>query len=111
MNAHQTKLNPSIGEARTSGSQLLLWLVIPYPNGGRSVSAMPPDLFRDAALSIPCPTCGHKTKRKIARLQTHPDVVCARCGGIVRIKINVEEFRKALEVIQETIDDARRKRR
>jgi hypothetical protein len=35
-------------------------------------------------------------RRKIARLQTEPDVVCRDCGATVLININAGEFREAI---------------
>jgi hypothetical protein len=35
-------------------------------------------------------------RRKIARLQAEPDVVCRNCGATVLININAGEFRDAL---------------
>jgi DNA-directed RNA polymerase subunit RPC12/RpoP len=53
-------------------------------------------LFGEASVAIVCPSCGHRMRRKIARLQAEPDVVCRNCGATVLININAGEFRDAL---------------
>jgi uncharacterized Zn finger protein len=56
------------------------------------------DLFRDALISIPCPSCGHETKRKIVTLKARPDIVCSSCGATTNVNIDAEQFRKALRI-------------
>jgi hypothetical protein len=76
---------------------------------------MPPEkgnimsqLFGGAELPIPCPRCGHHTKKSIGWIKTHHEYTC-RCGGLVTFKADklikpLEEAPiKAAEALREAL--------
>jgi DNA-directed RNA polymerase subunit RPC12/RpoP len=68
----------------------------PHTNKNQSSMAQQDALLSEASVAVFCPSCGHRMRRKIARLQTEPDVVCRDCGATVLININAGEFREAI---------------
>lgn len=58
-------------------------------------------------LPIPCPKCGHQTKKSIAWIKANDKFVCAGCGSTVNVQ--AEQLLAGLKQLDETIDDLRRK--
>lgn len=68
----------------------------PHSSKNQSNLAQQEALFNEASVAVFCPSCGYRMRRKIARLQTEPDVACRDCGATILININASEFREAL---------------
>lgn len=61
------------------------------------------DLSVDRAeLEIPCPKCGHKTKRSIGSLKRDPNIDCAGCG--VSFGVDLTEFNKGIRKVEEQLE-------
>ncbi len=60
------------------------------------------ELFDDASITITCPECGHKSKRKISRLKNDPKYVCRGCGKDIQIKAS--GLRSGLNAADKAVD-------
>lgn len=67
------------------------------------------DLSVDRAeLDIPCPKCGHKTKRTIGSLKREPNIDCAGCGAtfdvdLTKFNEGVRKAQQQLEALKKTL--------
>ncbi|EPE98630.1 hypothetical protein RGCCGE502_09395 [Rhizobium grahamii CCGE 502] len=64
-------------------------------------------MFEDAEISIPCPGCGHKTKKSIAWIQNNTYFSCEGCGRTVAFQ--ADELLAGIENVDKTLADFRKK--
>jgi len=62
-------------------------------------------LFDSAEIDIPCPQCGHKTKKTVGWIKTHHHHVCG-CG--FRVDLDADELLAGLGQVGKTLDNLRR---
>lgn len=61
--------------------------------------------FDQQEINIPCPHCSHQFPEKVGRLKDSPEVTCPACASV--FKVNAEQLRDALAVLQKGIDGIR----
>jgi DNA-directed RNA polymerase subunit RPC12/RpoP len=57
-------------------------------------------MFDNQSIDIPCPGCGHKTRKTIAWLKSHRHYTC-RCGS--RIDLDTKKFVGPLKLAEDQI--------
>lgn len=43
-------------------------------------------MFEKAEIGIPCPKCGHETKKSIGWIKAHDEFTCAGCGSVIALE-------------------------
>lgn len=43
-------------------------------------------MLEKAKIGVPCPKCGHETKKSIAWIEANDDFVCSKCGSVVAVE-------------------------
>jgi len=64
-------------------------------------------VFDKAKLGIPCPKCGHETKKTIAWIKSHVEMTCSGCGSAVTL--DSSKLEKGLGRVEKQIDGLKRK--
>lgn len=60
----------------------------------------------DFEIGVPCPRCGHETKKRIGWLKSHVKITCAGCDET--IDLTDAGFRKGLVDAERAISDFRK---
>lgn len=60
-------------------------------------------VFEDHELSIPCPQCGHETKKTIGWLKSNSEFTSAGCESM--ININADELFSGLDKVEKSLSD------
>lgn len=58
-------------------------------------------------IDVPCPACGHKTKKSLRWLNANREMDCAGCGATVGL--DNEELRAGIQRANKALDEFRRK--
>jgi len=62
-------------------------------------------MFNDIDITVPCPHCGHKTKKRVSWLKTNDKLAC-RCGKT--FTIDAKPLLEGLDDARKSLDDLKR---
>ena len=69
-------------------------------------------IFDQGKVEVPCPNCGHKSKKTVSRLELKPQFTCDNCGqGFDASGFNrsMKQVDKGIADLQRTIRQANRR--
>ncbi len=67
---------------------------------------MAKSILDSAEIGVPCPGCGHETKKSVGWLRSHDELVCSGCGETIRL--DDEGFRAGLDSADKAMGDFKR---
>lgn len=60
-------------------------------------------LFDKAEIAIPCPQCGHESKKTIGWMKSHENMQCPGCGSV--ITLDSAELKKGIASAEKSLKD------
>jgi transcription elongation factor Elf1 len=63
-------------------------------------------MFENKTFGLPCPKCGHKTKKTLAWIKANDEFTCDGCGGVVRT--DKEKLLAGIDELESGISKARK---
>ena len=62
--------------------------------------------FDDSPIELTCPSCGHKFKERIGKLNTNPQLPCPACQSVITIEAN--SLNTAVKQVDKSMADLRK---
>ncbi|KQS74200.1 hypothetical protein ASG25_01940 [Rhizobium sp. Leaf384] len=63
-------------------------------------------MLEDKLIDIPCPKCGHETRKSVAWIKANESLICEGCGAT--IKIEAEQFIAGIDEAEKALAKLRK---